>query len=375
MLNSLRPGLAALRALRALSAPSALTMTLLCLPPPVQAASQTPAAPTQGALRFPQDEGAHPEWKTEWWYVTGWLEDATGQKRGFQITFFRNRGPADASHSSRFAPQQILLAHAALSDPARGRIAHEERVARRGFDLADFQTDRLDVHIDDWFLQRGSDGDLHAQVSTSGFALDLQFHASQLPLLEGEQGLSRKGHDPRAFSWYYSLPQLRVQGSLRTAAPARSLTVHGSAWLDHEWSNAYVGDGATGWDWTGLNFDDGSALMAFRMRDAQGQTLWSSGTWRDAQGRTTVFPRGTLQFLPGRRWISPATGASYPVEWTLRWPGQSITLVPLLDDQEMDTRISTGTAYWEGAVQAQRPGGAAGRGYLELTGYWKPLQF
>jgi len=216
-------------------------------------------------------------------------------------------------------------------------------------------------------------------VHGSALSLALRLQPTQPPLLEGEQGFSRKGHDPRAFSWYYSQPQLQVQGTVQGAhQSARQVT--GSAWLDHEWSNAYVSDNAVGWDWTGLNFRDGAALMAFRMRDRRGQTLWSAGTWRDAEGRVTALGNGELRFEPGRHWTSTATGASYPLEWTLSWPGHTLQLQPLFDDQEMDTRASTGTAYWEGAVRARAPGDPAGaaplaRGYLELTGYWKPLQF
>ena len=350
-----------------------------CLPsagaaPLVTGAAPMEVLPVQGALRFPQDEGAHPDWKTEWWYVTGWLEDGSGPPRGFQVTFFRNRGPADATHVSAFAPRQILLAHAALSDPRRGSILHAERVARSGFGLAEFRTGDTGVHIDDWSLERSDGGALLATVQTADFALRLRFLPTQPVMLEGQHGRSQKGHDARAFSWYYSLPHLAVSGTLSARGQAAA-SVHGSAWLDHEWSNAYVGDHAVGWDWTGLNFTDGSALMAFRMRNAQGETVWSSGTWRDAHGQVLTLGNGALQFVPGRNWTSAATGARYPVEWTLRWADQEVALSPLMDNQEMDTRMSTGTAYWEGAVTAVRRGAPVARGYLELTGYWKPLQF
>jgi predicted secreted hydrolase len=350
---------------------------LLGLPMGVRAADDTPA---QAALRFPLDEGAHPGWKTEWWYVTGWLQDDRGRPLGFQITFFRNRGPADASHTSRFAPHQILLAHAALSDPEVGQVAHQERMARAGFGLAEARSDALDVHIDDWGLRRRPDGRLVAEVRSNTLSLSLELRDTQAPLLQGSQGFSRKGHDPRAFSWYYSLPHLQVSGTVRGAHGAER-KVHGRAWMDHEWSNAYVSDNAVGWDWTGLNFSDGSALMAFRMRDRQGRTLWSSGTWRDAAGQAASLGDGVLQFEAGRTWTSSATGARYPLDWTLSWPGHRLQLRPLFDDQEMDTRNSTGTAYWEGAVQAFVDAGSAhgqapvAQGYLELTGYWKPLQF
>ena len=47
---------------------------------------------------------------------------------------------------------------------------------------------------------------------------------------------------------------------------------------------------------------------------------------------------------------------------------------PLIDDQELDSRASTGTIYWEGAVRAMASGREAGRGYLELTGYGNALR-
>jgi predicted secreted hydrolase len=61
------------------------------------------------------------------------------------------------------------------------------------------------------------------------------------------------------------------------------------------------------------------------------------------------------------------------VTWTLVAGEGQLTLEPLMDDQEHDARGSTGTIYWEGAVSVLRQGRRAGRGYLELTGYWQPL--
>ncbi len=333
------------------------------------------AAPVQAPLTFPRDEGAHPAWKTEWWYVTGWLQRADGKPLGFQVTFFRNRGPAGPEHASAFAPHQLLLAHAALSDPSLGHLRHGERAARSGFGLADARVGDIAVNIDDWNLQRAPDGGLQTHVSTADFSLDLHFQPDQPPLLQGEHGHSQKGRDARAFSWYYSQPHLHAHGTLQQAGQAAA-PVQGEAWLDHEWSDAYVSPGAVGWDWTGLNFADGGALMAFRMRDARGQTLWSAGTWRDGHGQQQTLGNGNLVMTPGRTWQSPLTGAHYPVEWTLRWPGHVVRLQPLLDPQELDGRASTSTVYWEGAVRALDAGSTpVAQGYLELTGYWRPLHF
>ena len=107
-----------------------------------------PAVKPGGRLEFPRDDGAHPEFRTEWWYITGWLDASAG----FQITFFRLRREVDEANPSAFNPRQILVAHAALCEPKRGRALHEERAARAGLSLAEAATGRTDVRIDDWRL-------------------------------------------------------------------------------------------------------------------------------------------------------------------------------------------------------------------------------
>jgi predicted secreted hydrolase len=154
----------------------------------------------------------------------------------------------------------------------------------------------------------------------------------------------------------------------------REQRVTGLAWLDHEWSSQYMEKDAVGWDWIGINLDDGGALMAFRMRDRRGSTLWAGGSWRRADGRLRVLAPEEVRFTPGREWRSPQTGARYPVAWHVRAGGLDLAIEPLFDDQEHDTRASTGAIYWEGAARALIQGKVVGRGYLELTGYAKPLE-
>jgi predicted secreted hydrolase len=154
----------------------------------------------------------------------------------------------------------------------------------------------------------------------------------------------------------------------------KPVAVTGTAWLDREWSTSYLAPGASGWDWMGINLDDGSALMAFRIRGKDGSTLWSHATLRDGAGRLTQFAQQDIRFTPLRTWRSPHTDASYPVAIALDTGDIRWTLEPLQDDQELDSRASTGSVYWEGAVRVARDGKPAGRGYLELTGYVSPLK-
>ena len=329
-------------------------------------AGDDPVVAPGSAVRLPEDAGAHPEFRTEWWYVTGWLATEAGAARGFQLTFFRTRPTGVRGNPSAFAAKELLIAHAAVSDPAERRLRYDERIARAGFGLAAAEQGRMAVHIRDWQLEE-RDGRVLAVVHAQGFAFELALVSSGPPLVNGAQGYSQKGPSPTSASLYYSLPQLRVQG--RLVRDGRTEAVTGSAWLDHEWSSSYLDPQSVGWDWIGINLADGGALMAFRIRDVNGAARWAGGTLRAADGTTRALAPADVEFVPGRRWRSPYNAADYPVEWRVRAGPLEFSLAPLMDDQVSDSRLTTGALYWEGAVEARAAGRAIGRGYLELTGY------
>ena len=323
------------------------------------------------ALQFPRDHGSHPQFRNEWWYITGWLKAAGGEELGVQITFFRNRPRVAEDISSRFAPRQLLFAHAALADPVAGALLHDQRAARAGFGLARSEEGRTEVAIEDWSLRQDGSG-YEAEVAARDFRYSLRFDAKQAVLLQGERGFSRKGPNRAQASYYYSLPHLAVTGSV--VIGGRLLEVSGEAWLDHEWSSEALAEEAVGWDWIGINLADGGALMAFRIRTKEGSSFWAGGTLRGADGRVRSFKPGEVRFEPLRRWRSRRTGTEYPVAVRVVAGVLSLEIEPLMEDQELDARASTGTVYWEGAVRARAGDKDAGRGYLELTGYWKPLK-
>lgn len=360
------------RALRAMAA-------LLCAGVAIAAAGEATYAPVVPgrALEFPRDAGAHPGHRIEWWYVTGRVRergaapDAPGL--GFQVTFFRVRNPQAESNPSRFAPRQVLFAHAALADPGLGRLLHDERAGRALEGLVEAATDDTRVRIDDWHLARRAGGAYGTRIVARDFTLELTLSPTQPVMLQGDAGFSRKGPSAAHASYYYSEPQLRVSGSV--SAKGRAREVEGVAWLDHEWSSEPIAAEASGWDWMGVNLDDGGAVMAFRIRDKAGATLWSSGTLRDAGGATRALASEDVHFTPLRHWRSPRTGTRYPVAMEVKVGGRTWRIEPLMDDQELDARATTGTLYWEGAVSARSSDGAAGRGYLELTGYAERVPF
>jgi predicted secreted hydrolase len=330
-----------------------------------------PAALQRAPLVFPRDHGAHLQTQTEWWYATGWLGPSDAPTHGFQLTFFRSRLAAGAASRGRFAPRQLLFAHAALTDLGARRHRHAQRIARWSGDGADgpafAAVDDGHVRIGAWSLKRQASG-WHAVLPADGFALDLRLGATQPLLPQGDAGWSRKGPQPTQASLYYSEPQLAVSGHV--ADGERRLPAAGRGWLDREWSDDYLASEAVGWDWLGINLADGGALMAYRIRRPDGSAYWAGGSWRDAAGRLRVFGADEVVFTPGRRWRSAATQADYPVEWQLQTPAGRHTLRALLDTQELDSRGGTGAVYWEGLASLDDAGGRrVGLGYLEMTGY------
>ncbi|WP_119355451.1 lipocalin-like domain-containing protein [Azohydromonas sediminis] len=352
------------------------------------AAPATPPAPRveRRALVFPRDFGAHPEFRTEWWYATGQLDAEGGAAPfGFQLTFFRSRADDAgrwAGSTSRFAPRQLLFAHAAVTDLGARRLRHAQRIARWSGDPAAAPAaaalDDTRVQLGDWRLQRsegGPGGRYRARLgdADAGFAFELELASTQPLLLQGDAGFSRKGPQPEQASHYYSQPQLAVTGTLRLDGTRRA--VRGRAWLDHEWSETLLHPEAVGWDWIGMNLDDGGALTAFQLRRADGSAVWAGGSFRAPGGAVRDFAPDAVRFTPGRTWTSAASQARYPVQWHIDTPAGRFEVAARLDAQELDSRGSTGAIYWEGLSELRdATGRRVGAGYLEMTGYAGRLQ-
>ena len=335
-------------------------------------------------LVFPRDHGSHPELRTEWWYITGHVQ-AQGQPWGFQITFFRSRVDGTQQLQSAFAAKHLLFAHAAITDVRGQRLLHDQRIARAGFGVAQASEADTRIRLQDWTLERSDTArgkpDFAAsryttRIVSSEFGLDLVFDSTQPVLLQGQQGLSRKGPDAAQASYYYSQPQLAVSGTLQVGNKRMAVTPDtGRAWMDHEWSEALLHPEAQGWDWIGMNLHDGSALTAFRLRRADDTALWVGGSWRAPGQPVQVFGAQSVAFTPLRWWTSPRSGARYPVQWQLQTPAGTFAVNALLDSQELDSSGSTGAIYWEGLSDLMgATGQPVGRGYLEMTGYAKPLR-
>lgn len=324
-------------------------------------------AATPRAFAFPADHAAHRAYRSEWWYFTGHLDDDKARRFGFQLTLFRfELAPHVADSPSPWRTPRLMLGHFAVSDHASGRFLHDERLTRAHPALAGVQDTPLKIWIDDWSISRtpGPTGHWRLQAQTREAALDLRLDASSPIVLQGAQGLSRKGDTAGNASYYYSLPRLVAHGQLRLDGTAHA--VHGSAWLDREWGTSALERSQRGWDWFALQLDDGANLMFYRLRGADGATdPHSAGSLQRADGTVAALTADDVELAVSAWWRSPSSGVRYPARWRISVPrfDLELELVPCQADQEWRGRFR----YWEGAVDVS--GDRGGRGYVELTGY------
>jgi predicted secreted hydrolase len=343
----------------------------------IQPDTPHPALRADQALRFPHDHGAHPAARTEWWYITGEI-DATEkgeQPLGFQITFFRSRVDIARDNPSRFAPKQLIVAHAALSDAKRGRLMHDQRIARVGFGLVDAAEGDTRLALRDWTLARSgpiTQSVYSSRIPARDFLLDLRFAQTQPPILQGDAGFSRKSPSAAHATRYYSQTQLRLEG--RVNYRHEGVAVKGRAWLDHEWGETVLSPDAIGWDWIGMNLRDGGALMVFRTRRRDGSVMWHGATLRRPGQPDRAYAAEDIRMTPGQTWQSPASGAKYPVAWRIELASTVYTVRARMPNQELDGLYSTGSIYWEGLCDLRDARDQViGAGYLEMTGYASPM--
>lgn len=335
------------------------------------------------AWSFPRDLAAHPDYKTEWWYLTGHLDPTDGgESLAFQLTFFRVGLATDppAAGRSDWAAGDLVMAHAAVTDPLTGHVFSE--VTRRavpflgGFGAPGDSTVawcRAPAGTDaTWSLVwTGDRWRLSARDDRQGLRYDLVCRPTKPRVFHGDGGYSPKNADGSAGSLYFSATRLSVEGEVLRGQEL--VRVGGEAWLDREIFTSTLASDQKGWDWAALQLDDGRELMLYRLRGKEGGNDFSLGTLVEADGRSRTLTADQWEWTPGRTWTSPRTGSRYPVEWTLRVPAADLDLKleAVIPEQE-NVSEQTGIHYWEGAVRVRGSEGATGnvgRGFIELTGY------
>ena len=330
-------------------------------------------------FEFPRDHGAHPGFRTEWWYYTGNLEASDGARFGFQLTFFRRqlRPSSDRSdwpgRPSAWRTDQLFLAHAALTNIDGRRHYAAEDMSRGALGLAgaERQGEQVRVFLGEWETVIGPQ--VHKlSMQENDFGFDLRLAPVKPPVAHGDDGYSLKGTDPERASCYYSFTRLETSGVVRLKD--RRMAVTGTSWMDHEFSTAPLEPGIRGWSWFSVQLDNGAELMLFLLNlEAGGYHPASSGTFVAADGTATAVSFKDIRAAVLRHWTSPSTGAEYPLAWGLQLKaiGMNLTIRTPVDDQEMQTGQTTGVTYWEGSVTVEGRHGdkaVSGRGYMELTG-------
>ena len=324
---------------------------------------------------FPRDHFEHREFEIEWWYYTGALETAEGRRFGFELTFFRTALERTAPARSPWDVDQLYLAHLTLTDVAGDRFFQDERLNRAGPGIAGASQPRTwnGNWQARWLDPANPLGAITVQATSAGFSFDLRLEPARAPVVHGKNGVSQKAAGEGRASHYVSYTRLETSGTL--AIGGEDFEVTGRTWMDHEFSTDSLGEGQVGWDWMSMMFDDGSELMLYRMRRDDGSTdVHSSGTYVAADGTVTHLTADEYRMTPGRKWKSPATGADYPIEWRVEVPALGIALdvtTPVEGQEVVATR--GGPSYWEGLVD-YRGRGRRGVGYLEMTGYDRPLR-
>lgn len=337
---------------------------------------------------FPRDHGAHPGYKTEWWYFTGLVgdegTDAGPADLGYQFTLFKvGILPTAPSSGSPWATSDVLMGHMAITDLDTGTHLFREVLYRAAPPLAGFPTGPENDTIAWSLAPPGTSGRWLLRTTETGFALagaaadlamDLALDTISPLVFQGPGGYSRKSALEGRASMYYSYTDLRTSGTVEVAGESRS--VAGTSWMDHEFSSEPLEEGQVGWDWFSVRLDDGRAVMAFQLRDSTGTPGFRHLTVR-GPGEEVTYPGAgewslTPQTTPRAAWESSETDAIYPVGWTLRLPGEDAawTVAALESAAENVSKRVPGLFYWEGPVEVTDSGGSViGRGYLEMTGY------
>ena len=331
------------------------------------------------SYQFPKDFNSHDNFRIEWWYYTGNLEEVeTARPFGYQLTFFRvaldkkdiNPNP------SKWRVGHVYFAHMTLTDIDGKQFYYFERINRKGIGNAGADSDRLMVWNEDWLLE-GKDKVHSLKAVESGIGIELQLVPEKRLVIHGENGISKKGREKDNASHYFSYTRMKTNGMI--FVKGKAYKVFGTSWMDREYSSNQLNDELAGWDWFSIKFDDGTELMLYQLRRKTGGVdSFSSGTLIMADGRSRHIKQEEFIITPLSQWTSKKSGITYPSSWKLELPDSNIALniSPDLKDQELYNLRSISASYWEGSVLVEGTisgNRAKGKGYVELVGYGKAL--
>jgi predicted secreted hydrolase len=328
---------------------------------------------------FPRDHFSHPEFRTEWWYYSGHLNDQEKRPYGYQLTFFRTGVKRETKAKSKWAIQNLYFAHFALTDESSKEFQFREKINRGSLGEAGASDKTFRVWIEDWSLEGKGPAmrDHFLKAGDRDFGIELILRAEKEPVIHGQNGISQKAEGEGYASHYYSITRLRTEGKI--FLKGKEYPVQGTSWMDHEFGSSQLPEYQVGWDWFSIQLENGTDLMLYQLRHRDGKIdSYSSGTiiFADGSQRHLLLKEFQIEVL--ERWKSKKSGATYPSKWRVRIPHDQIELLltPTVRDQELITETSTRVTYWEGSVRVEGKYGNSpmrGLAYVELTGYAKPL--
>ncbi len=316
--------------------------------------------------KFPTDHGIHPNYDTEWYYITGHLVDTNQQLHGFQVTFFRHKLTKIPDNTSLWNSPHLYTAHFAFTNGNEQTFKHYETMGRESYKIATGVSGNMGIHINNWSLSMKGDT-IFIDITTADGQFKLELESAKPIVFHGKNGYSQKSASTDHYSYYYSFTRLKGSGSYQVS-DNRLIFSEASAWMDREIFNQLLDNNQIGWDWFAIQLDDGSDIMAFRVRSKTTGDYFS-GTHIQPNGDTTPLNKKDFQLTVLDTWESPTSGAKYPIKWKIEVPQfqYSLVVTARFNFQELKNTIPFPFYYWEG--QSIVSGSHNGRAYMELVGY------
>lgn len=318
-------------------------------------------------VKFPEDFYYKHGYRVQWWYFTGHLFDEKGREFGYELTFF-TVNVQQREYKSRFGVNNIYISHFAVSDVADGKFYFSDNADAGAYGFAGAKDNKLKVWTGKSELE-GTMESIHITASDKNNSLELSLTPVKPPVLNGQNGYSRKSEEsPLIASIYFSYTNLKTEGTLKTGN--RIFKVKGTSWFDREISSRGLSEDQSGWDWFAMQLDNGMEVMLYMLRKKDGSVdAYSSGTLIYPDGKYKHFAKGDFSVKVFSMYKSGKTGARYPSQWEIQIPSENLALkvIPIIEDQEIQALGTTGNYYWEGTCRVE--GTVKGRAYVELTGY------
>lgn len=295
---------------------------------------------------FPRDEGAHPDFLVEWWYLNFTGSDASGREYGAAVAYF--------------SPGLKILS---VSDLSSRKFYQEvtgstPRYAEGKLDLRWGGSDR-------WFRSGPDRMAYHIEARGRDVGLEFDYTSQKPPLLAGGDGLVRWSGGT---SYYYSLTRLKSKGRLKL--PDRTVDVEGIGWMDHQWM---VSLGKRGWDWFSIQLEGDTEVMVWQIVNPDLSIESKDLMIMSPDGSLYHSQRPVVEAID--TWASPASGQKYGVNWRIaedasgldlevraRYPDQEIRLFEVMPEAMFQ--------FWEGstAISGRLKGApVAGVGHAEIV--------